>query len=1093
MRIAALDCSLECSTLRPKSLQPSRSRATGLLVLALLGWLIGLASPVEGQGTLTTSDGLTLSLSSTGVVNTLKSGSTNYASAMPSGFFYRELAATTSNVILNGSFESGLGTPTSWSIAGGTGGTWSIDTTTFSAGLRSMKISIPGTTPKHSPDLISSNVAILPNTPYTFSYNVRTSGLSYALTIFLYEVDSAGKSIRRALSSQTGTAGWLTAPLSLTFVSGANASHVYCDTFVYNGYGTAWLDDVQLVDVFGGNQPINFTGAVTSSGGVLTQTASKNGLNLSATFTNVGSAIKVDATLTDTTGLDRALELSYQLPLNVPGWTWDQDFITPLTIAANARYQYLDSGFGAGQSHSVYPFGTVRNAATAFSLAVPLGPQMDRLSYDTGDGLRVSWDLGLSAAATKTPSKASVSFWVYTANPTWGLRAAAEKYYALNPAAFTSATSTTGAWELENSIPLSTVPNPQDFGFAFEEGDSELAFDNANGILGLHYVDPSGWFRPFPGYTTQPSYATLIATLLADAASGTGTTNDSTPVTEMAQAVINSSPYNQAGLYEVLDNPYFWYNGYAQIYPVSPDPNIPAPSIYSVIKKYRVDNRITIAQNSGNVLGGIFLDDLTWVFSSLENYRRPLWAYSDLPLSFSYDSRKVTLFNGFSMAEFVDGLADYVHSRGLIMSGSMGPPGTNAWFANKVDMMGGEVTDAAESFDKAYTRRALSYGKRWSNLFVSHTSAPSAALVLTYLRQALLLGYFPGFNGIYWDDSSAYERDRPLFKQYIPLIQKEAAAGWQPVTYATPSDPSTLVERFGNPSAGTFYISAQNTGAVTSAPQFTIDGAGLGIATTSTVTVKELLSNTSLTVTRAGTNISFSDTFNASETSFYQLSISGSLPPPAVGAISPSTGTTAGGTQVTISGTNFQTGLSVTVGGVPAVLTNVTATSILATTGAHSAGSADVVVTNPDAQIATLANGFTYQDGPAPDANGTSFYTLIPCRVLDTRSPNGPLGGPALSANVDRLFTLIGQCGIPAGARTLSLNVTVTSATNPGTLQLFAGGSPAPGTTAISYRAGQTRANNAMVTLGGSGDLVIQADQVAGTVNVILDVNGYFQ
>ncbi len=50
----------------------------------------------------------------------------------------------------------------------------------------------------------------------------------------------------------------------------------------------------------------------------------------------------------------------------------------------------------------------MRNGLAAFSLAVPMGPKMQRFSYDTVNGLRSVWDLGLSAAATKTPSKASL-------------------------------------------------------------------------------------------------------------------------------------------------------------------------------------------------------------------------------------------------------------------------------------------------------------------------------------------------------------------------------------------------------------------------------------------------------------------------------------------------------------------------------------------------------------------------------------------------------------------------------------------------------------------------------------------------------------
>jgi hypothetical protein len=45
----------------------------------------------------------------------------------------------------------------------------------------------------------------------------------------------------------------------------------------------------------------------------------------------------------------------------------------------------------------------------------------------------------------------------------------------------------------------------------------------------------------------------------------------------------------------------------------------------------------------------------------------------------------------------------------------------------------------------------------------------------------------------------------------------------------------------------------------------------------------------------------------------------------------------------------------------------------------------------------------------------------------------------------------------------------------------------------MNWRPGQTRANNAIVTLGRAGDIVAHVDQASATVHLILDVNGYFQ
>ena len=88
---------------------------------------------------------------------------------------------------------------------------------------------------------------------------------------------------------------------------------------------------------------------------------------------------------------------------------------------------------------------------------------------------------------------------------------------------------------------------------------------------------------------------------------------------------------------------------------------------------------------------------------------------------------------------------------------------------------------------------------------------------------------------------------------------------------------------------------------------------------------------------------------------------SASGPAPTVTAISPTSGTANGGTAVTITGTNFVSGASVSLGGTAATKVNVvSSTSITATTPAHSAGAVNVVVTNSNGESGTLTNGYTY-------------------------------------------------------------------------------------------------------------------------------------
>lgn len=93
----------------------------------------------------------------------------------------------------------------------------------------------------------------------------------------------------------------------------------------------------------------------------------------------------------------------------------------------------------------------------------------------------------------------------------------------------------------------------------------------------------------------------------------------------------------------------------------------------------------------------------------------------------------------------------------------------------------------------------------------------------------------------------------------------------------------------------------------------------------------------------------------------------GAVGAPATGSVSPSSGSINGGTAVTINGTGFQPGATVTFGGVAATSINVVnATTTTATTPAHAAGAVNVVVTNGDGQSSTLTNGYTYVTVVAP-------------------------------------------------------------------------------------------------------------------------------
>jgi IPT/TIG domain len=82
---------------------------------------------------------------------------------------------------------------------------------------------------------------------------------------------------------------------------------------------------------------------------------------------------------------------------------------------------------------------------------------------------------------------------------------------------------------------------------------------------------------------------------------------------------------------------------------------------------------------------------------------------------------------------------------------------------------------------------------------------------------------------------------------------------------------------------------------------------------------------------------------------------------PVVSSVSPNSGPVTGGTTVNILGSGFQSGASVTFGGIASnSVTLVSSTEIQAVTPVSSAGTVTIDVTNADSQSATLASAFTY-------------------------------------------------------------------------------------------------------------------------------------
>ncbi|MBK6405913.1 MAG: endonuclease [Holophagales bacterium] len=140
---------------------------------------------------------------------------------------------------------------------------------------------------------------------------------------------------------------------------------------------------------------------------------------------------------------------------------------------------------------------------------------------------------------------------------------------------------------------------------------------------------------------------------------------------------------------------------------------------------------------------------------------------------------------------------------------------------------------------------------------------------------------------------------------------------------------------------------------------------------------------------------------------------------------------------------------------------------------------------------ATSAGGTTTGDDASfrTACTGGRFHALTPCRVLDTRF-DAPI-----AVGAPRVVSFHGICGIPASARALASNFTVTESSSAGWVSAYPADVASTETSVVAFGAGRTRASNTILKLSGDGTGRARLEATvpgAGTVHVIVDVAGYF-
>jgi hypothetical protein len=155
----------------------------------------------------------------------------------------------------------------------------------------------------------------------------------------------------------------------------------------------------------------------------------------------------------------------------------------------------------------------------------------------------------------------------------------------------------------------------------------------------------------------------------------------------------------------------------------------------------------------------------------------------------------------------------------------------------------------------------------------------------------------------------------------------------------------------------------------------------------------------------------------------------------------------------------------------------VTANAAIVPSGTN--GDISVFVTH-DSDLVIDINGYF----APPGTGGLSFFSLTPCRVMDTRNPAGAL---PFNGKVDVNVTS-SSCGAPASAQSFVLNATVVPPGPMGFLTLWPQGATQPFVSTLNAPDGTVTSNMAIVpTSNGS----VSAFSSHAT-HLILDISGYF-
>jgi len=585
---------------------------------------------------------------------------------------------------------------------------------------------------------------------------------------------------------------------------------------VYTGDDAeGYIDDLRVTVQPGGwSEEVPIIGTVEADAGGLVQRAEMPGHDLTFVTRYATRGDRLAATVEVSSPRARCLSMTWRLPLALDGWTWEADPRAAEPVTATSNHS-------AGPIFAKYPVASVDDGSVGLAMSVVPDQPAVQTMRATRDGLATVVEMGVSPAAPH--ARRSFSFELSRDDPAWGFRSALARFYEGHPDLFEVSSPRGAVWTLK--LPPADTPDVEDFRLAFYEcggiGEDARRQAREQGMLTLRYTEPWGMRQSFPDAENRedmPPYDERLAQLREWAAD---TNSDEKwrglPRAQVAAAVLNSLMLNPDGVGAYLEDK---YTHWAMWWQLNPSPHLAEPNRATIAYATEIDPSLEWAD-------GIYLDSVSIRHCLDEDHDPAHLAAARCPLTFSLRTGAPMVLSGMANYEFMADLRERLLARGKLLMMNLFPPAT-ALYGHLADITGCELA-GPQPDDQAMQQRIWAHQRPVSNLLqwkfavLNRVPAWTPEEARQYFDNQLLYGFWPGistagggtepgYRGMhrYFREPGMFERDRELWREYLPVFDELNAAGWEPVTRARCEPATVRVERFG--SGGIIYLTVHNHG-----------------------------------------------------------------------------------------------------------------------------------------------------------------------------------------------------------------------------------------------------------------------------------------